>query len=123
MARYLTTIAIDESMPFGPPPPALFAAIGELAQQATKEGTLLDTGGLAPTNQCVRVSGKDGKVVVTDGPFAEAKEVVGGYALWELRSQEEAVEKARQFIQLHIDLWPGFEGFSEVRQVFGDDNA
>jgi hypothetical protein len=116
--RFLTFIKSDESMPAGPPPPALFAAIDEFGQQATKDGTLLDTGGLLPSGAGgaqVRVA--DGKITVTDGPFTESKEVIGGYAMFQLRSKEEAVEQARRFMELHVKHWPGFEGVSEVRQI------
>ena len=64
-----------------------------------------------------RWSGSPGKVTVVDGPFTEAKEVIGGYAMWQVRSKEEAVEAARQFIEFHADLWPGYEGVCKVRQV------
>jgi hypothetical protein len=115
--RFLTMVKSDESMPVGPPPPGLMAGIAELGVRATKDGTLLDQGGLLPTatGALVRVSG--GKVTVVDGPFAEAKEVIGGYAMWQVRSKEEAVHAARRFMQLHADLWPGYVGVCEVRQV------
>jgi hypothetical protein len=115
--RFLTMVKSDESMPAGPPPPELMAGIAELGERAAKDGTLLDQGGLLPTatGALVRVSG--GKVTVVDGPFTEAKEVIGGYAMWQVRTKEEAVEAARRFMELHADLWPGYEGVCEVRQV------
>jgi len=61
-------------------------------------------------------------VTVTDGPFAEAKEVVGGYAQFELKSNEEAVESAVRFMELHNKHWPGWEGETEVRQMFGPED-
>jgi len=111
--RFLTVVKSDESMPVGPPPPELMAGIAELGVRATMDGTLLDQGGLMPTatGAVVRVAG--GKVTVVDGPFTEAKEVIGGYAMWQVRSKEEAVEAARRFMELHADLWPDHE----VRQV------
>jgi hypothetical protein len=63
----------------------------------------------------VNLSG--GKLKVTDGPFTEAKEVVGGYALVEVKSKEEALEVARQFMELHRVHWPAFEGECEVRPL------
>ena len=63
----------------------------------------------------MRVSG--GKVTVIDGPFAEAKELIGGYAMFQLRSKEEAIEAGRRFMQVHAEHWPGFEGSCEVRQI------
>lgn len=120
--RFLLMVKMEESMPAGPPPPSLFAAIGELGEQATKAGTLLDQGGLMPSaaSSLVRVAG--GKVTVIDGPFTEAKEVIGGYAMYDLRSKEEAIEAARRFMQVHADHWPGVEAAVEVRQVMGPDD-
>ncbi|MGH8970553.1 MAG: YciI family protein [Actinomycetes bacterium] len=115
--RYLTMIKTDESLPAGPPPPELMAAIAELGEQATKDGTLLDQGGLLPSaaGALVRVSG--GKVTVIDGPFTEAKELVGGYAMFQVRSKDDAIEAGRRFMEVHAKHWPGFEGVCEVRQV------
>jgi hypothetical protein len=56
---------------------------------------------------------------VIDGPFTESKEVVGGFAMMDLKSKEEAIEVAQRFIELHREHWPGWEGESEIRQVFG----
>jgi hypothetical protein len=110
-------LKLDENFPAGPPPPALFAAIGEFGEQATKDGILVDQGGLMPSaaGALVRVSG--GKITVIDGPFTEAKEIIGGYATFEVRSKEEAIEHARHFMELHVEHWPGFEGVTEVRQI------
>ena len=57
----------------------------------------------------------DGKLSVVDGPFVESKELIGGYAIFELRDKEEAVAAAREFMQLHLDHMPGWEGTCEVR--------
>ena len=57
----------------------------------------------------------DGKLSVVDGPFVEAKEVIGGYAIFELRDKQEAIEKAVEFMQVHRDNMPGWEGTCEVR--------
>ena len=115
--RFLTMIKSDESMPAGAPPPALFEAIGRLGEQAAKDGVLVDQGGLLPSaaGALVRVAG--GQVTVLDGPFADATELIGGYAMFEVRSKQEAIEQARRFMQVHADNWPGFEGVCEVRQV------
>jgi hypothetical protein len=115
--RFMAMIKMDENMPFGQPPPQLFAAIGELGEQATKDGTLLDQGGLLPSaaGALVRLSG--GKVTVIDGPFTEAKELIGGYAVYQYRTKEEAVEQARRFMELHAEHWPAVEAVCEVRQI------
>jgi hypothetical protein len=57
----------------------------------------------------------DGKLSVVDGPFVETKEMIGGYAIFELRGKEEAVAAAREFMQLHLDHMPGWDGTCEVR--------
>ena len=103
----------------GTPPKTLMDAIAKLAEEETKAGTMLGTGGLAPTAQGARVRLSGGKVTVTDGPFTESKEVLGGYAQFELKSKEEAIESAVRFMELHKKHWPGWEGETEVRQMFG----
>jgi hypothetical protein len=115
--RYMMMIKMDESMPAGPPPPSLFAAIGELGDQARKDGTLLEEGGLLPSaaGALVRLSG--GRVSVIDGPFTEAKELIGGFAVYQVRTKDDAIEAARRFMQLHADHWPGVEAVCEVRQM------
>ena len=69
-----------------------------------------------------RVRLSRGEISVTDGPFTEAKEVVGGYAQFELTSKEAAIKSAVEFMELHKRLWPGWEGETEVRQMFGPDD-
>lgn len=115
--RYLMMIKMDESMPAGPPPPALFEAIGALGEQAAKDGTMLDNNGLLPSAAGALLHLDEGKISVVDGPFTEAKEVIGGYAMFQLHSKEEAVEQARRFLQVHADNWPGVRATCEVRQV------
>jgi hypothetical protein len=65
----------------------------------------------------VSVRSRLGKITVTDGPFVETKEIVGGYALMEMKSKAEALEYARKFMDLHLKHWPDFEGECEVRPV------
>src|SRR3979411_1587708 len=103
----------------GPPPKELMDAIAIISEEAVKAGTMLGSGGLAPTAQSTRVRGSKGQLTVTDGPFTEAKEVVGGYALFELKSKEEAIKGAVRFMELHKKHWPGWEGEAEIRQIFG----
>jgi hypothetical protein len=104
-----------------PPNPALMAAIGKLAEEVTKAGIMLDNGGLLPTSMGATIRAKGGKLVVKDGPFTEAKEMIGGYAIMQVRSKEEAIELGRRFLQLHIDvLGSNYEGELEIRQMFED---
>jgi hypothetical protein len=107
----------------GAPPKELMEAIGKLAEEAVKAGTMIETGGLAPMAQSTRVRVTGGQVRVIDGPFAEAKEVVGGYAQFELKSKEEAIEGAVRFMELHRKHWPGWEGETEIRQIFGPQDV
>ena len=102
----------------GPPPRELMDAIAILAQEEVKAGTMLGNGGLGPTAQGARVRLSGGCVSVTDGPFIESKEVIDGYAQFELKSREEAIESAVRFMELHKKYWPGWEGETEVRQMF-----
>ena len=106
----------------GPPPKELMDAMAILSQEAVQSGTTLGSGGLAPTAQSTRVRLSGGKLTVVDGPFTEAKEVIGGYAQFELRSKEEAIEGAVRFMELHKKHWPGWEGETEIRQIFGPED-
>ena len=106
----------------GPPPKELMDAIQEIGEEAVKAGTMLGTGGLGPTAMGARVRLSGGKITVTDGPFTEAKEIVGGYAQFELKSKQEAIEGAVRFMELHKKYWPGWEGETEVRQMYGPED-
>jgi hypothetical protein len=97
------------------PSPALLEAMHKLASREIKAGRMLDNGGLTPLAEGARVQIIDGRLSVLDGPFAEAKEVIGGYAVFELNSKEEAVASAVEFMQLHKDFLPGWEGTCELR--------
>jgi hypothetical protein len=117
--RYL--ILLKATPPATPPPPELMDAIMKLGADATAAGALLDTAGLAPGATGARVSLTRGELSVTDGPFTEAKETIS-YALYQVRSKEEAVDWASRFMTLHRDLWPGWEGESEVLKVMGPED-
>ena len=99
----------------GPPTPELLEAMHKLADREIKAGRMLDSGGLMPVAMGAQVRITDGQLSVVDGPFVEAKEVIGGYAIFELRDKEEAVAKAVEFMQVHKDHMPGWEGTCEVR--------
>jgi hypothetical protein len=106
----------------GPPPKELMDAIAILSEEAVKAGTMIGNGGLSPIEQSTRVQISKGKLTVTDGPFTESKEVVGGYAQFELKSKEEAIKAAVRFMELHKKHWPGWEGETEIRQIFGPED-
>jgi hypothetical protein len=115
--KYLMMIKHSEGYRSEPIPQPLMDAMGEFVTESFKSGVLKDTAGLKPSSEGFRVRLSGGKVKVTDGPFTEAKEVVGGYALVDVPSREEALEIARKFMELHRVHWPSFEGESEVRPV------
>ena len=104
----------------GHPPQALMDEMDKLAKQSGNK--MIGGGGLGPTALGARVRLSGGKVQVIDGPFAEAKEIIGGYAQFELQSKEEAVASAVEFMELHKKYWPGWEGETEVRQMFGPED-
>ncbi|MBR1124672.1 hypothetical protein JQ628_24325 [Bradyrhizobium lablabi] len=97
------------------PTASLMEAMGKLADREIKAGRMIDMGGLMPIETGVQVRIKDGELKVIDGPFVEAKEVIGGYAIFEFRNKEEALASAKEFMQLHIEHMPGWEGTCEVR--------
>ena len=105
--------------PPGNPTPALMEAMHKLADREIRAGRMLDNGGLMPVQMGAQVRVRDGKLSVIDGPFVEAKEVIGGYAIFELPGKEEAVAMAVEFMQLHKDLMPGWEGTCELRAFAG----
>jgi hypothetical protein len=104
-----------------PPTPELIEAMDKLANQEIKAGRMIDTGGLMPLAMGARVTLKDDKLALIDGPFVEAKEMVGGYAIFEMQSKEEAVASAMNFMQMHKDHMPGWEGTCEIRAMAGED--
>ena len=97
------------------PTPALLEAMHKMADREIKAGRMLDNGGLMPLAMGAQVRIKGGQLSVVDGPFVETKEVIGGYAIFELRDKEEAIAMATEFMQLHKDLMPGWYGTCEIR--------
>lgn len=116
--KYLSFIRHSEKYREMPPPPALMEAMGELVERSMKEGTLVDTGGLLPSKDGMRVRLANGKITATDGPFTESKEVIGGWAFLKAESKADALRMATEFLGLHQKHWPGFEGECEVRPIF-----
>jgi hypothetical protein len=116
--KYLTFIRSSESYRESPPSPELIEAMGKFIERSRKDGTLVDTGGLLPSKDGARVRLANGNITVTDGPFSESKEVIGGWAVLKTDSKAEAIRIATEFMELHRKYWPGFEGESEVRPMF-----
>jgi hypothetical protein len=124
--KYLAMVIMDRNSEAAknyeggmPPDPKLEAAMGRHIEEMMKRGILLETAGLLPLGAGARVRAAGGKLAVTDGPFIEAKEVIGGYAILRAKSKEEAIELGKDFMKLHIEaLGPSYEGTVEVRQMF-----
>ena len=101
------TLADELTLPTEPPSPELYERMGHFVEEATKAGVIVATGGIAPTAAGAKIILKDGEFTIVDGPFVEAKELVGGWALMECRELAEAVEWAKRFL--------GVLGEGEVR--------
>jgi len=106
----------------GAPPQALMNAMEKLTAEANQAGTMVTAGGLAPVTASTHVRVANGKRTTIDGPFTESKEIVGGFAIFDLKSKQEAIEGAEKFMELHRVHWPGWEGTTEVRQIFGPED-
>jgi hypothetical protein len=100
-----------------PPPQALLDAIAQNRQEAKAAGALLTVGGLFPSSLGARVRLSEGNLTVTDGPFTESRELVGGYSVYEVRSKQEAIDWAYRFMRLMAEHWPSGECEAEVRQI------
>jgi hypothetical protein len=101
-----------------PPPPALFEAIDRLMKDAGKR--LVGVGGLLPSGKGARARLAKGKVTVTDGPFTEAKEVIGGFAIYDVPSLAEAKEWTRRFLDVHVEHFAGWDCEVEIREMMDD---
>ena len=84
----------------GPPSKEKYDAIMKSIAEAKQAGTFVSNGGFLPMDKGAIVTLSSGKTTVTDGPYAEAKEVIGGYAIFDLKSKQEAIESAQGFLQL-----------------------
>lgn len=115
--RYMMFIKHTEDYRMETVPQSLFDAMGEFVGEAMKNGSIIDTAGLQPTAKGKRVRLAGGKITVIDGPFTETKEIVGGYALVEAKSYDEAMSFATRFMDLHRIHWPAFQGECEVRPL------
>lgn len=122
--RFMMIVKASKESEAGvPPDPRLMAAIHELGEEAVRNGSMVASGGLAPSAMGTRIRIGGGPMKVIDGPFAETKELVGGFAIFELPSKEAAIEAGRKFMALHTEIMgPDFESELEIRQVFGPEN-
>jgi hypothetical protein len=113
--RFLSMIRVQENTG-KQPSERMMSEMGKLLTEMKSTGTLLDTAGLAPTAKSKRVRLRGGKISIVDGPFTETKEVVGGYAMFNAQSLEEAIELTLRFVELHVA--DGWEIDCEVRQLY-----
>jgi hypothetical protein len=118
--RYM--MLVRSVAPPGPPPAAFQAAMGKMAAESGSNGTLLGGGEFGGADASARVSLAGGKIAVNDGPFPEAKEVIGGYAILEYADKEAALTGCAEFLELHRQNWPGWEGEIEMRPIFNADH-
>ena len=117
--RFMMMVKGDKNYEAGKPPdPKLLAAMGQLSENMAKAGVLLSSEGLLPSSKGALVHVRKGRLTTTDGPFAEAREVIGGFAIVQASSMQEAIDMGRQFMKLHQDvLGPAWEGECEIRQL------
>jgi hypothetical protein len=115
--RFLSVIRINENSGVVPSP-QLMSDMGKLIDAMTREGTLIETAGLRPTAEGARVRLRHGKLSTVDGPFAETKEVIGGFAILEAGSLKDAIELTKRFLRIHGDEW---DVECEVRQMEAPD--
>ncbi len=123
--QFMMIVKADKNYESGKAPdPKLLEAIGKLSAEMAEAGILVSTGGLLPSSAGARINVSGKKLLVTDGPFAETKELVGGFAILEARSREHAIELGKQFMQVHADvIGPSYEGELEVRQMWGPEGC
>lgn len=121
--RYMMIVTGPENLAqSGPAPAALMGAIDKLIQESTANGTLVSFGGLLPTASGARIRITNGKLVTSDGPFSESKEVIGGFSILNVASKEEALDEGRKFMELHRVHWPSWEGQLEIRPMFEEED-
>jgi hypothetical protein len=116
--KYLAFIRHAESLREAGPPSALMDAMDRFVQKSLQDGSVADTGGLLPSKDGFRIRLAKGVISMTDGPFIETKEVIGGWAILNAASKVEALRIAQEFLELHRKYWPQFEGEVEVRPMF-----
>ena len=117
--RFMIIVKGDKDSEAGVlPDEKLLTAMGKYNEELAKSGMLLAGEGLHPSSKGARVKFSGSQRTVVDGPFAEAKELVAGYWLIQAKSKQEAIEWTRRFMELHKTHWNGWEGESEIRQIF-----
>ena len=115
MPRFMGFVRMEENI--GTPPQELFDAMDDYIAKQAGKGVFLDGGGLYGTEDAVNFVVRNGEVTRVDGPYAEAKEVVGGWAIMQYDSVEEAVADQRESAELHAKYWPEVTVISTMRQI------
>lgn len=115
--RFMTLIKSAENANIGPPPPELFQAIARLGDEAQQAGVLVETAGLMPTAAGARVRLDGDQISTSEGPFESDQEIVGGYAIFNVGSKQDAIDWAKRFMALHREYWSGWHGETEVREL------
>ena len=120
--RFMMMIKATKEYEAGMPPnPQLMAGMGKLTEEMTKAGVLLASEGLQPSSKGTRIKLCDGKRIVTDGPFAETRELIGGYGILQANSKEEAIKLADRVVGVHLEA--GIKDFEmEIRPLFGPED-
>jgi hypothetical protein len=118
--RVLSLIKMSETA--GQAPQELFDAMDEVIKDLDATVTMLDTNGLLPSEMAgTKLISTGGRTTVLDGPFTESREIIGGYAIFEVDDFQQAVENTRKIIEVHEKFWPGWEGEAEVRQIMSPE--
>lgn len=115
MPRFMGFVRMEENI--GMPPKELFEAMDEYIGKQTAKGAFLDGGGLFGSEDAVNFISRKGEVSRVDGPYAEAKEVVGGWAITQYDTVEEAIVEQQEFAELHAKYWPEVTVISTMRQI------
>jgi len=115
--RYMMFIKHTEDYRNAQVPASLYEEMGKFIEETTKSGNFVTGAGLQPSSTGTRVRLASGKITVMDGPFTESKEIVGGYAIMDAKSRDEALGLARCFMEIHLKHWPTFEGECEMRPL------
>jgi hypothetical protein len=119
--RYLCFVKMDETD--AQPPKAIMEAMEAHITEAAASGMFVDGGGLYGKAEAVEFRVRDGRMTVTDGPYAEAREVIGGWSVFEFATEEEARAEGERMAQIHLDHWPGWEGAIEMRRIAEAEEA
>jgi len=120
--RFMMMIKATKDYEAGlPPSPELMAGMAKLTEDNVKSGALLASGGLQPSSQGLRIRYSGGKRTVIDGPFAETKELIGGYAIISANSKAEAIELANRVLEVHVNARVA-EFEIEIRPLFYDEH-